>query len=469
MRGLAIAGARAYRPGMTDLRRNACPSLAVPMRTGDGFLARLPPLAQALTGEQLGAIAAAARAHGNGLVEISKRGNLQLRGLASPDTAELSADLADAGLDLSEGLPVSSDPLAALVEGAPDAAPIVAALHARLAQSGIGARLAPKVALVVDLGTPTAPAGVAADLRLAFRGADVHLGLGGTHASARWIGTVPAEEAVTAALAILGTLARLPPDARLAGSSGRRDADAAIAAAVETLRPAAKPLAPPPIAAIGPIAGLGTAAGGIMLTFGQAEAAALATLVRRAISAGIIRFAPAPDRTLLFAGTETAVAATLAAAAELGFITDPADPRRFVSACIGSAGCASGHFPARAVAAASVGALDGLLDGSLDIHFSGCAKGCAHPEPADVTLSGIDKGAGLVLDGRARDTAIGFALPEMLVEQLALVGARRAAGETARAALDRIGQAGIVEAITGGIAAEHGGERGSSGGERLSA
>ena len=75
-------------------RRNACPSLAVPMRTGDGFLARLPPLARALKPEQLGAIAAAAQAHGNGLVEISKRGNLQLRGLASPDTTRLAADLA---------------------------------------------------------------------------------------------------------------------------------------------------------------------------------------------------------------------------------------------------------------------------------------------------------------------------------------------------------------------------------------
>ncbi len=453
---------------MTDLRRNACPSLAVPMRTGDGFLARLPPLARALTPDQLGAIAAAARAHGNGLVEISKRGNLQLRGLASLDTAALAADLAAAGLDLAEGLPVSSDPLAVLSEAAPDAAPIIAAIHAGLAQSGIGARLAPKVALALDLGTPTAPAGVAADLRLAFRGAEVHLGLGGTHATARWIGTVPADEAVTAALAILSVLAEHGPEARLVGPSGLRD-DTSFARAVPTLRPAAAPGAPDALPPVGRIDGLAEPSAGLAFPFGQSTADALAALADAAGAAGIRAFAPAPERGLLFTGPAPAVANVLSEAAALGFVTDRADPRRLISACIGSAGCASGHFPARALAAASVGALETLLDGSLAVHFSGCAKGCAHPEPADVTLSGIDKGAGLVLDGRARDTAIGFALPEKLVEQLALLGARRAEGETARAALDRIGQAGIVEAITGGITAEHGGERGSSGGERLSA
>ena len=454
---------------MTDFRRNACPSLAAPMRTGDGFLARLPPLSRPLSPAELGAIAEAARSHGNGLVEISKRGNLQLRGLASPDATALAADLAAAGLDLAEGLPISSDPLAALSKGTRDPAPIIAAIHAGLAQSDIGQKLAPKVALVLDLGTPTAPAGVAADLRLAFRGARTHLGLSGTHASARWIGTVPSDGAVAAALAVLGALAGFGPDARLAGSSALKDADKTIAAAVGDLLPAAAPLAAPDIAAIGPIAGLGQHAGGIAVPFGQADAAALAALARAAADTGITGLAPAPERRLLFCGSAAAVATTLAAAAELGFITDPTDPRRFLFACIGSAGCASGHYPARAVAATAAGPLAPWLDGSLEMHFSGCAKGCAHSDGAALTLCGIDKHAALVLDGRARDGGIGFASPAKLVERLARLAATRGAGETARAALDRIGQAGLADAMTGGASAEHGGDRGSSGGERLSA
>ncbi len=439
------------------------------MRTGDGFLARLPPLARALSPAELGAIAEAARAHGNGLVEISKRGNLQLRGLPSADAVALTADLAAAGLDLAEGLPISSDPLADLSAGTPDPVPIIAAVHAGLAQFGVGARLAPKVALVLDLGTPTAPTGVAADLRLAYRGDRVHLGLGGTHSSARWIGTVPADEGVAAALAILGALADFGPEARLAGSSGRRDADAAIAATVENLRPAAEPLPPPPIAAVGPIAGLGAVAGGLALPFGQAEAVALSALARAAGDAGIQRFAPAPDRRLLFAGSASAVDATLMAAAELGFITEPSDPRRFLFACIGSDGCASGRYPARALAKAAAAPLSPWLDGSLTLHFSGCAKGCAHPEPAALTLSGIDKDAELVLDGRARDGGIGFASPEKLVERLAALAAARGTDKTARAYLDRIGQAGLAKAMGGETSAEHGDDRGSSSGERLSA
>ncbi|MBZ9936274.1 precorrin-3B synthase [Mesorhizobium sp. BR1-1-16] len=453
---------------MTFDRRNACPSLAVPMRTGDGFLARLPPLAEALTPSQLMAIAVAARTHGNGHVEISKRGNVQIRGLASADASGPSADLAEAGLMLSEGMPISSDPLASLYADAPDPAPVIAALHAALAESGMAARIAPKVALVLDLGGPTAPAGVAADLRLAYRADGVHLGLGGTHESALWIGTIAREDVVAAVLAVLSALSEHGTAARFAGSGALRDVSA-ILAAVPMLKPVGAPAAPASRPPVGPIDGLAQPAAGIAFPFGQAEAEALTELAETALEAGVTAFAPAPERALLFAGPATAVIATQAHAASLGFITEADDPRRFLSACIGSAGCASGHFPARALAAASAPALAPLLDGSIEIHFAGCGKGCAHPDPAAFTLSGIDKGAALVLDGRARDEAIGFASPEKLVEGLRRLGAARAERETARAAIARIGRAGIVSATIKEGSTGHGGEPGSSDGERLSA
>ena len=44
-----------------------------------------------------------------------------------------------------------------------------------------------------------------------------------------------------------------------------------------------------------------------------------------------------------------------------------------------------------------------LPDGT-DLHVSGCAKGCAHPRRAGLTLTGRADGYGLVIDGMAGDT-----------------------------------------------------------------
>lgn len=441
---------------MDPFRRNACPSLAAPMRTGDGWLARLPPLVSPMTPAMLAALAAAADRHGNGLVEISKRGNLQLRGLAEDGAAPLAADLAEAGFDLAEGIPISLDPLAPLA--GIDAAPIVRDLHRRIHDAGVTTGLAPKFTIVLDVDSPLAPVGLSADLRLAFRDGRVAIGLGGDDArTANWIGWVAGTEAIDAALALLGTLAARGPGARLRGPDGLAT-DPAIAAAVAGLSDASTP---PNIGAagitIGPIEGYDVAVQGIAFPFGQSDTAALLELATAASRSRLAAFAPAPERVLLLAGDHEAVAATLSVAERLGFITDPSDPRRFIAACIGSEGCGSGRMPARRMAEAAAVALAPLLDGSFTLHLSGCAKGCAHPEPAKITLVGVDNGAGLVLDGRARDAPLGIApssVPLGGLDRLAAMAAARPPGTTARAALDRMERAGILGAMTGEAAGD---------------
>ena len=91
------------------LRRGACPSLAAPMRTGDGWLARLS-FTEGLTGAQLAGLAAVAARLGNGLIEVTARGSLQIRGLA--EGAPLAAAVAPLGLPLAEGVPMVTSPLA---------------------------------------------------------------------------------------------------------------------------------------------------------------------------------------------------------------------------------------------------------------------------------------------------------------------------------------------------------------------
>jgi len=84
----------------------------------------------------------------------------------------------------------------------------------------------------------------------------------------------------------------------------------------------------------------------------------------------------------------------------MGFITTTDDPRLDISACIGSAGCASGHFAARELASR----LAQTIRPKGELHVSGCAKGCAHPRRAALTLVGRADGYGLVIDGKAGDT-----------------------------------------------------------------
>ncbi len=62
-------------------RRGACPGLSVPMPTGDGLLARLMPTGPVRL-DAFRALCASARRHGNGTIEVTARGSLQVRGLS---------------------------------------------------------------------------------------------------------------------------------------------------------------------------------------------------------------------------------------------------------------------------------------------------------------------------------------------------------------------------------------------------
>ncbi|HUH49879.1 MAG TPA: precorrin-3B synthase, partial [Mycoplana sp.] len=60
------------------------------MRTGDGLLVRLRPVRVGLKPSDYIAIARLAAAHGNGLLEVTARGNLQIRGLLEETVPRLA-------------------------------------------------------------------------------------------------------------------------------------------------------------------------------------------------------------------------------------------------------------------------------------------------------------------------------------------------------------------------------------------
>jgi precorrin-3B synthase len=58
-----------------------CPGALRPMESGDGWLVRIRPPGGMLTPVQATGIAKAALTHGNGILDLSQRANLQLRGM----------------------------------------------------------------------------------------------------------------------------------------------------------------------------------------------------------------------------------------------------------------------------------------------------------------------------------------------------------------------------------------------------
>ncbi len=402
-------------------RRGACPGLSSPMPTGDGLLVRLLPTAP-IGLDRFAALCAAARRHGNGTVEVTARGSIQVRGL-TPDTAPLfAAEVAALAIAADGGVPVITGAL-----DDPDALFDAAALATELRRAIAAARLAiaPKVSVVIDGGERLHLDALSADIRLrAFEIAQrpkLCVAVGGDAATATILGSVAPRDAVDVVLDLLRAIAARGSGARAADIIHHEGAGAffgAVARGVFEAAPAASRRIP--AEAIGRHrVGEGTFALGVGLAFGHTSADALADLADQAVALGAHGVRPAPGRVLLLTGAADAGATALSAAAErLGFIVDPADPRRRIVACPGTPACTLGLIAARALAAAVAPQLARARDGT-PVHISGCPKGCAHPAPAALTVVGTEHGCGIVHNGTAHAVPHRFINPADLAAEIA--------------------------------------------------
>jgi precorrin-3B synthase len=82
-----------------------------------------------------------------------------------------------------------------------------------------------------------------------------------------------------------------------------------------------------------------------------------------------------------------------------GLILRADDPWLRVVACSGAPACLQAQASVRALAARLA---PQVPEGRL-LHVSGCAKGCAHPGLADLTLVATGTGFGLIRGGTAQD------------------------------------------------------------------
>jgi precorrin-3B synthase len=390
--------------------RGACPGLSEPMPTGDGLLVRFLPVGT-IALEAFRRMCAAAREHGNGIIEITARGSIQIRGL-SPTSAPRFADtIASLNIAAEDGIPVLSNALVGLDPSEIlDAGRLAADLRRALSKTSLATRLAPKVSVVVDGGGKLGLGGLAADIRLcaaaAHDGAILQLSVAGDGASAMVLGAIAPDDGVDAAARLLDVIARSGRSAR-ARDVIAATGIAAFHAAVANLLISSIHLRSPPTSGepIGPHRLRDrTLALGFGLAFGHADAAALERLAEAAHTLGATGLRAAPGRALMVIGLADDGASCLATRAEsLGFIVGADDPRRHVIACAGAPVCSAAHIAARAIAPRIAEIAAPHLGAGFDIHISGCAKGCAHAKPAALTVVGSPRGCALIANGSVRE------------------------------------------------------------------
>ena len=391
-------------------RRGACPGLSVPMATGDGLLVRLLPIGT-IALDAFAGLCAAARQHGNGVIEVTSRGSIQIRGFSAVSAPRFAAAVAALGIAAEDGIPVLINPLAGLdAQDIIDAGALAADLRGALAQRSLTPELSAKVSVAIDGGGAIDLDGVAADVRLraqAVNGvAALDVSVGGDRQRAAHLGCVAGQDGVAVTIRLLEVLAQrgrvrarevLAAEGIAAFRSAVEDLLVTVVGRRDSGHRRKEPLG---------LHGLrdGTFAYGVGLAFGHADATSLRRLSETAAAASASGMRAAPGRMLIIIGLTQQTSSPFAAAAEaLGFIVRSDDPRRHVVACAGAPICASADIAARAIAPQIAAAVAPHLDGSFKIHISGCAKGCAHPAPAALTVVGTSSGCALVANGSTRD------------------------------------------------------------------
>src|ERR1700753_1527753 len=143
--------------------RGACPGVATPMETGDGLLARIVPL-EPISIQAFQILCAAATEFGNGIVEVTQRGSLQIRGLRDTSAQTLADIVVALGIGQNDGPALLTSPLLGMrSDGWGDTQGLVQALPTVLARRR---NVSPKVSVVLDDGGSLHLDTVPADIRL---------------------------------------------------------------------------------------------------------------------------------------------------------------------------------------------------------------------------------------------------------------------------------------------------------------
>lgn len=397
-----------------------CPSALLPMESGDGWLVRIKPQLGQFSTADLRAVARAARRYGNGLIDLTNRGNLQIRGLSEKTFASFSDWVVCTGLAAADPKQeavrnILVSPLAGADSTAAfDARSLARDVQAVLETSVAVSTLPDKFGIVIDGGGRLPLADCAADI--AIRPVDkssVRIEVAGASTAIR----VP----LTATPAVISQLLDGHADwmrksspsgpkrnrfANLVADRGEAELFQAITAG-ETEAPARSIAAAAP-AHLGHHAGDAEQPGffGIGAPLGRFDADALEAVAAAAVAHGNGLVRMTPWKAIILAPVSNDSAAALKeGVARAGGVVSASDPRSRFIACSGAPKCRSAYVDTHALVGRLVSALDEgePVSAATPIHVSGCAKGCAHPRPATFTVVATEKGFDIVRNGAPAD------------------------------------------------------------------
>ena len=345
------------------------------MRSEDGWIVRVRPVCASISAAQWAALAAWALSLAHPQIELTRLGNVQLRGVADADLPALLAQLvaarlipADADADLAP--PVHCTPFYMVHDRTHQLAMLLGrAVVERLCPSALErqgmAALPSKFGLLVD-DAARSLGGIACDLRV-WADADGGYGLALGNAG-DWYRFGDVQQLVDAAIHMATWFA----SARMVVSGKPLTRLQALLPSLPLETPALRAAVPqgaqPPAAA--PVLPGQLAQGWVLgAPLGRIDALAMQALAASLPADAEIRVTPWRSLLLMSADAPARVARLDAR----HWMSDAADARLRVSACTGSPRCAQAHVPAQDMALQ----LASHVPERGHLHVSGCAKFCA--------------------------------------------------------------------------------------------
>ncbi|MDT5074707.1 MAG: precorrin-3B synthase [Mycobacterium sp.] len=352
---------------------DACPGALQVHQAADGALARVRLPGGMIEAPQLEALALAAARFGSPAMELTSRGNVQIRGVT--DSEALADAIADAGLLPSASHErvrnVVASSLTGRKGGNADVRPLVRSLDAAIQASDRLATLPGRFLFAVDDGRGDV-SGLGADVGLHFLDDDT---------AALLVAGVDTGVRTQDGVSTLVDVAQRFTEIR--GTAWRTteltDVDPLLDGLVRTAEPGTTwpPVTRPPVGWIEQDDGLVALGAAVPL-------GVLKTRVAEYLAAVGSPLVITPWRSVLIGDLDEGIADTaLRVLAPLGLVFDDGSPWLDVSACTGSPGCAHSVADVRHDAAQAV--YDGSADGHR--HFVGCARACGSPPIGEVLVA----------------------------------------------------------------------------------